>query len=85
MKKFYSFLIVAAAVAMVSCCGNANKTAAAAEAEGAAVEACDKACCDKADSCKKECCKENAEEAACEGCADCEKKAEEAAAEAKAE
>lgn len=82
MKKFYSFLIVAAAVAMVGCCGNANKTAAA-EADAAAVEACENACCDKADStCTKECCKENAGEAACEGCADCEKKA---AAEAQAE
>lgn len=62
MKKIFSCVIVLAAVAMVSCCGNSNKKA----AEGAAVEAtaveatdacagcaekCDStAACDKADS-----------------------------------
>lgn len=67
MKKFYSFLIVAAAVAMVSCAGNANKSADAEAVEEVAVEACE-ACCEKADSacCEKACCQEEAAEAAAE-------------------
>ncbi len=80
MKKFYSFLIVLAAAAMVGCAGNANKTADAAEADAAAVEAVE-GCCEKADSCAKECCKEKADSCAA-ACADCAKKAAE---EAKAE
>lgn len=53
MKKIFSFVIVLAAVAMVSCGGNANKNAAAEEAatEAAATEAsaCD-SCTEKCDS-----------------------------------
>ena len=53
MKKIFSFVIVLAAVAMVGCCGNANKKAAAeaAATEAAATEtsACE-ACTEKCDS-----------------------------------
>lgn len=53
MKKIFSFVIVLAAVAMVSCGGNANKKAAAdaAATEAAATEAsaCDE-CTEKCDS-----------------------------------
>lgn len=70
MKKIFSFVIVLAAVAMVSCGGNATKPAEAAEVETVAtevveevVEACDSTACCAADStaCEKaaegECCK----------------------------
>ena len=80
MKKFYSFLIVLAAAAMVSCAGNTTKTADA--AEGEAVEACEectKECCKEAEGeCTKECCKEEKAEKTCEAC---EKAAEEVKAE----
>ena len=39
MKKFFSFAVMLAAAAMVSCCGNANTKSAEAQAEGAVVEA----------------------------------------------
>lgn len=58
MKKIFSFAIVLAAVAMVGCCGNANKQAAT-EAE-AKVECTE---CEKADSC---CCCEKADSTAAE-------------------
>ena len=35
MKKIYAFIVVVAAAAMVSCAGNANKQAAAEDAETA--------------------------------------------------
>lgn len=80
MKKIFSFVIVLAAVAMVSCCGNSNKKAAEGEAAAAtevsacagceekcAAEACDstKSCCaEKCDS-TKSCCAEKAEGECC--------------------
>lgn len=79
MKKIFSFVIVLAAVAMVSCCGNSNKKAAEGETaateasacagceEKCAAEACDstKSCCaEKCDS-TKSCCAEKAEGACC--------------------
>ncbi len=61
MKKILSFIVVAAAVAMVGCAGNPSKPAA--EAEAAATEvvapACDQNCetCEKAEECtEKKCC-----------------------------
>lgn len=59
MKKIFSFAIVLAAAAMISCGGNANKPAAEAEAE-ANVE-CTK--CEKTDSC---CCCEKTDSTATE-------------------
>lgn len=68
MKKIFSFAIVLAAVAMISCGGNATKPAAEAAAEAPKTEAacpectqCDSTkkaeCCAKCDSTKKaECC-----------------------------
>ncbi len=56
MKKIFSFAIVLAAAAMISCGGNANKQAAAEAKAEANVEctACEKTdsccCCEKADS-----------------------------------
>lgn len=49
MKKFFSFAVMLAAAAMVSCCGNANTKSAEAQAEGAVVEAAaeENACCGK--------------------------------------
>lgn len=69
MKKILSFVVLIAAVAMVGCCGNCNKKAAAEE----------KACCEKceqAEACaeKGECC-----------CGKCETPAAEAAVETPAE
>lgn len=55
MKKIFSFVIVLATAAMVSCCGNANKKAAAeGAAEAAATEAvaAEAAACD---SCTVKC------------------------------
>ena len=60
MKKVFSFVIVLAAVAMVSCGGNAQS--APAEAEVATevvtetVEQCDSTCAEKCDSTKAACC-----------------------------
>lgn len=65
MKKIFSFVIVLAAVAMVSCGGNATKPAEAVEVEATevveAVAACDStACCADTTACAKaaegECC-----------------------------
>jgi hypothetical protein len=56
MKKLFSFVLLVAAVAMVSCAGNANKKAAEAEAATTpAVEQADttKKCCDQ--PCDKPC------------------------------
>ena len=66
MKKFFSFAIVMAAAAMISCGGNSNSQAAAEEAEATAVEAteCCGECCEKADSCACACCGEAAAEEA---------------------
>ncbi|MEG2366006.1 MAG: hypothetical protein RSB29_04545 [Alistipes sp.] len=47
MKKILSIVVVLAAVTMVSCCGNSNKTAEAATTEAAATEVP----CEQADSC----------------------------------
>ena len=76
MKKIFSLVIVLAAVAMVSCGGNANKKAAAeaAATEAAATEAsacegcaekCDStaACCEQADSTAAEAAAETVEAA----------------------
>lgn len=67
MKKIFSFAIVLAAVAMVSCCGNGTMKTAEGEAEAMKCEACEKAeACDKCKDC------ENAEK--CENCAEnCDK------------
>lgn len=77
MKKIFSFVVVMAAVAMVSCCGNSNKKTADGEAAAVATteasactectEKCDseEACCaEKCDS-TKDCCAEKAEAACC--------------------
>lgn len=64
MKKIFSFVIVLAAVAMVSCGGNATKPAEATEVEATEVVevvACDStACCADTTACVKaaegECC-----------------------------
>ena len=52
MKKFFSFAIVLAAVAMVSCGGNANKPAEAVEVEATEVvtEVVDSTACAQCDS-----------------------------------
>lgn len=70
MKKIFSFVIVLAAVAMVSCGGNANKNAAAEEAatEASACEACTEKCdstaaCEQADSTATEAAAETVEAA----------------------
>jgi len=57
MKKIYAFIVVAAAAAMVSCAGNANKPAAA-EAETVEVAAEEvKECCEECpDSLKQDTC-----------------------------
>ena len=60
MKKIFSFAIVVAAVAMIGCCGNANKKAEAeaqAQTECANCENAEGCCCEKTDSC---CCCEKA-------------------------
>ncbi len=49
MKKIFSFVVVLAAVAMVSCCGNSNKNAAA-EAEATEAAASCEGCTEKCDS-----------------------------------
>ena len=68
MKKIFSFAIVLAAAAMISCGGNANQ-AAQAEAEAPAVEA---ACCGEcAEKAAEECCAEKQE--GCCGKAECDK------------
>ena len=69
MKKIFSFVVVMAAVAMVSCCGNSNKKAAQGEAASVATEAsacagCDAKCDAECDS-TKSCCAEKAEGACC--------------------
>ena len=65
MKKIFSFVVVMAAVAMVSCCGNSNKKAAQGEAAAVATEAsacagcdakCDAEACDSSKSCCAEKC-----------------------------
>ena len=60
MKKFFSFAIVMAAAAMISCGGNTNSQAAAEDVEEVAVEATE-CCgeCEKADTCAC-CCGEEA-------------------------
>ena len=81
MTKIFSFVVVMAAVAMVSCCGNSNKKAAQGEAAAVATEAsacagcdakCDAEACDSSKSCcaekcdsTKSCCAEKAEGACC--------------------
>lgn len=55
MKKIFSFVVVLAAVSMVSCCGNGNKNEEkAACCEGEAVECaegcCKEACCEAAEA-----------------------------------
>ena len=76
MKKIFSFVVVMAAVAMVSCCGNSNKEAAAVATEASACAGCDAKCdaeaCDSSKSCcaekcdsTKSCCAEKAEGACC--------------------
>ena len=67
MKKIFSFVVVMAAVAMVSCCGNSNKKAAEGEATEAA--ACTE-CTEKCDS-TEACCAEK-----CDSTKDCAEKAE---------
>lgn len=75
MKKIFSFAIVLAAAAMVSCCGNATMKTAEGEAEAtteaaAACEKCgaceeaEKGCCEQADSTKSCCCEKAEGEAA---------------------
>ncbi|WP_304583212.1 hypothetical protein [uncultured Alistipes sp.] len=75
MKKFFSFAVMLAAAAMVSCCGNASTKSAEAQAEGAVVEAAaeENACCGK--------CEENCDSTACNKCAETAEVATEAAAE----
>jgi len=80
MKKFFSLMIVLAAVAMVSCGGN-KKANAEAEATATEVVAEETTCCEKSDSCTcDECdgCCEKCDSCTCDKCA-------EAAAEAPAE
>ncbi len=82
MKKIFSFVIVLAAVAMVSCGGNnASKPAEAQAAEQCCGECAEKAegccgeCAEKAEgACEKECCKKAAEGACEKEC--CQEKAE---------
>ena len=73
MKKIFSFVVVMAAVAMVSCFGNSNKKAAEGEAaaSGASTEAaaCTE-CTEKCDS-TEACCAEK-----CDSTKDCAEKAE---------
>lgn len=56
MKKIFSLIVIVAAVAMVSCCGNKK---AATEVEATEVEATEvveeAACCEKCDSCCEKC------------------------------
>lgn len=61
MKKFFTFIVIVAAVAMVSCCGNTQKSAEVVETEVVATE-----CCDKCDSVATEC------TGTCEGCQGCD-------------
>ena len=69
MKKIFSFVIVLAAVAMVSCGGNTTKKAAETEAAAteavAAPEKCDSTACANCEKCDstKTCCAEKAAEA----------------------
>ncbi|WP_300749320.1 hypothetical protein [uncultured Alistipes sp.] len=56
MKKVYTFIVVVAAAAMVSCAGNANKPAAAEEAAEAAAEFVPAECVDCPDSLKCDSC-----------------------------
>lgn len=71
MKKFFSFVIVMAAVAMISCGGNANNNAAnevEAEVTETVCEGCEKAdstCCCEGEECEKadSCCGKCAEKA----------------------
>ena len=75
MKKLFSFAIVLAAAAMISCGGNTNAKAADDAAEEATVECCGE-CCENAEG---KCCGEGE-------CECCQEAAEgEAAAEAQAE
>ena len=62
MKKIYAFIVVAAAAAMVSCAGNANKPAAAeVETVEVATEQVEKCCGECPDSLKKDsCCQKEA-------------------------
>lgn len=83
MKKIFSLMIVLAAVAMVSCCGNKKTNA---EAETVATEVVDEAaasCCEKKDSCCGEKCDSCTCTEKCDSCT-CGDKCE-AAAEAPAE
>lgn len=80
MKKIFSFAIVLAAVAMISCDGNANQ-AAQAEAEAPTTEA---ACCGEcAEKAAEECCAEKKGECCgeqkAECCGECAEKAAEPA------
>lgn len=60
MKKIFSFVIVLAAVAMVSCGGNAQpaatETEVATEVVTETVAQCDSTCAEKCDSTKAACC-----------------------------
>lgn len=64
MKKIFSLMMVIVAVAMVSCCGNANQKKAECCPENAAECVKSECCaeCDKANECPKkaECCPEAA-------------------------
>lgn len=69
MKKIFSLAIVLCAVAMVSCCGNANKKAATAETtatETAATKAACDACTEKCDSAASCCEKGDAAKSCCD-------------------
>ena len=84
MKKIYSFVIVLAAAAMVSCCGNSQKPCAGNEACETKTECA--ACPEKAEGCCEEkkaegdCCEQKAE-GECQKAAECEKACEKAAGE----
>ena len=70
MKKIFSLVIVLAAVAMVSCGGNANKKAAAEAAATEAAATVEAAACEKCDS-TAACCAEKCDStAACNACAE---------------
>ena len=73
MKKIFSFVVVMAAVAMVSCCGNSNKKAAEGEAPAAPATTEAAACTECTEKCDstEACCAEK-----CDSTKDCAEKAE---------
>ena len=73
MKKIFSFVVVMADVAMVSCSGNSNKKAAEGEAAAAAATTEAAACTECTEKCDstEACCAEK-----CDSTRDCAEKAE---------